>query len=805
MRSRLASVLTVVMEGIVAFLVLFAAWPFGSVHAYFQWMLLTGVGVLLACWAARAILVGQSLWVACPITLGLATLCLLAIVQVVPLDADWVRRLSPETARLQEFLMPTPEELTSAAAVDDGVRTLSLDAGATRTCVLQLVAVLALFAVVRNNLRDPGAFYRLAWLAAINGVLLALVGMGQLASSPPNVVFWSFPTRGQVFGPFICRNHFAYYANLCLGLAAGLLLGTRYFLAPPHNGRGTHRAWRGLFRDPRVLWLGTCLAILLAGLLACLSRGGVLGLAIGGCVALGLMRTRAETPRWIMGIGVMALAGLLVLWLGFDRVSRRWEAVWHDNVVAEARTTVWLRTLPLIERFPIWGSGLGTFGVVEPQLRQPGDPWNILHDHAHNDFLELWIEGGTAQLLVALILVGLVIRQGVLAFRRHADSAMGRLALGALAGFIAVVVQSFVDFGLHIPAVAVLAAVMAAMLANLAEVPAQIPEAAPQPAPLPTGLSLGALAQCAALVAVGLFLVSAGMRAEQAERYRLAARDVVGPRQLAYLRSAIALAPDRAELHVQLADALRQAHHAPPSDPLLREARLHIARARQLSPLSLDAQNWALYLETLGARNDQQTRALDRLLHLAPCDPGPWYEAGRRALARGERSEACRCWRNALLGGEGYLKRIVQAVPDALSTQELCEQVLPANPAMIVTALDALAPIGLARQEEQRFLNTARDLLAGRADELPAEDRLLLARVHARMNDESAARKAYQAALASKPWSAGVRLEFSEFLHRMGHYSEARQELQVLLAQEPTNQAAKRLQQEVLRRVAEHE
>ncbi len=185
--------------------------------------------------------------------------------------------------------------------------------------------------------------------------------MGQFASSPPNVVLWSFPTRGQVFGPFICRNHFAYYANLCLGLTVGLLLGTRYFLTASPGSRGRRcAAWRELFRDPRVLWLGAGLAILLAGLFACLSRGGVLGAIAGAGVAALLMLTRPATPRWAMTAGVAALAVLLVGWLGFDRVSRRWEAVWHDNVTAEARSAVWLRTLPLVGRFPLWGTGLGT-------------------------------------------------------------------------------------------------------------------------------------------------------------------------------------------------------------------------------------------------------------------------------------------------------------------------------------------------------------------------------------------------------------------------------------------------------------
>jgi O-antigen ligase/tetratricopeptide (TPR) repeat protein len=788
MRSTLAKLLTAAMEGIVLFLALFAAWPFGSVHAYFQWALLSGVAVLLGCWAARAILVGRLLWVACPVTVALAALCLLAIVQVLPLDADWIGRLSPATAELYDFLLPSPAEQAEAGA-DDGVRTLSLNAGATRTCIVQLVAILALFAVVRNNLRDPGAFYRLAWLAAINGVLLALVGMGQLASSPPNVVLWSFPTRGQVFGPFICRNHFAYYANLCLGLGAGLLLGTRYFLAPPRDGgRTAGRAWRDLFRDPRVLWLGTCLAILLAGLFACLSRGGVLGLAVGGGVALAVLRTHTRMPRWFMGAGITTLAGLLVLWIGFDRVSRRWEEVWQDNVAAEARTTVWRRTLPLVGRFPIWGTGLGTFGLAEPQMRRPGDRWNILHDHAHNDFLELWIEGGAGQLVVALVVIGLVVRQGMRAFRRHADTAMGRLALGALAGFVAVVVQSTVDFGLHIPAVALLAAVVAAMLANLAEVPERA-----SASPLPRGLSPGALVQAAGLVAVGLFLVSAGARAEQAERYRLAARDVTGPRRVAYLRAAIALAPDHAELHVRLADALLE------QDGDAAQARRHILRAWQLSPLSLDAQLRCARLASLAGDRRQEAAALERLRRLAPCDPGPWYAAGKQALADGDRAEGCRCWRNALLGGPTFLDAIVRSVPAALSIEELLDQVLPPDPALIVAAVDALAQTGLAASDEQRLLRAARDRLI----EGPSEDHLLRARVCARLDDVAAACSAYEAVLADRPRSAELRLEFSAFLHRVGQDAEARRQLQMLLAQEPSNQTARDLHADVLRKSAE--
>ncbi len=833
MTPRLGPLLTVVTEGVVLFLVLFSAWPFGSVHQYFQWVLLVAVAVLLALWALRAVLERRARWVACPVAVGLALLCLLGMTQVVPLSPGWVEWLSPQTAAVQQLALPTAQELDQVGLSAAAGRTLSFDAAATRACLLQLVAILSLFAAVRNNLRSPGCFYRLAWLATANGVLLALVGMGQLASGPPNVVLWSFHTDGEVFGPFICRNHFAYYANLCLGLAGGLLLGTRYFLAAPRPERaGWARAGRDMLRDPRVLWLAACLAILGAGLVACLSRGGVFGLCGGAAVAVLLRATRRATPRWALTAGVLVGAALLAGGLGFDRVSRRWEQVLTETA-GEGRPAVWARGLELAARFPLTGTGLGTFGVAEPHTRRPGDPANVVWDHAHNDFVELWAEGGTPQLLVALAVIALVVASGVRAFRRHGETGLGRLALGGLVGFVAVAVQSVVDFGLHVPAVAVLAAVVAALLANLAEAPL---DGAADPAPAPAARPLAGLLQAAALLAVALFLVAEGRRAEQAERCRLAAWRSPDERQIAYLRAGLALAPARADLHVALADALigradrltleaqlfaalapppteaaglvaalqrvagapaHVAHHA--AD--VAEARRQLVRAQQCSPLSSDVHQRLLKLAL--RRGDDPSVALARLERLAPAEPAVWYAAGLLAARRGDRGEVRRAWHHALRGGSAYLKEIAAAVPRLLSAAELLTEVLPPEPELIVAAADALGPAQLPPPERERFLRAALAALANPQRTPTAEGDLLAARVHARLGEVTAAAAAYERAVAARPWSAGWRLELGQFLHRHGRLAEARQQLLLVLTQQPDNHSAQVLYQRLLRDVAE--
>ena len=171
-------------------------------------------------------------------------------------------------------------------------------------------------------------------------------------------------------------------------------------------------------------------------------------------------------------------------------------------------------------RFPVVGSGLGTFGLVEPATRVPGDRSDLFHEYAHNDYLQLWVEGGTAQIVLAAIVIALILIKSVRAVRWQPNSPNGRLALGGVIGFVAIVVHSFVDFGLHIPAVSLFTAVVAAMLVNVGE------QAGPAPGPsTPPSAWIGwplCLLQAGALMAVALLLVQHGRAEEQAERFYLA-------------------------------------------------------------------------------------------------------------------------------------------------------------------------------------------------------------------------------------------------------------------------------------------
>ena len=344
-------------------------WAFGARHPLWLLALYIGLAVVLLLWACLLILGGSPRGGVCPASLCLAGMILLGVFQLVPLPLGAPRALAPPTALLREQLLPPQQE---AVAGDEGAAqaglpsaaTISFFPAGTREQILKLLAVLALFAAVRYNLAGTVHLHRLALVAVVNGALLSLFALVQWFTCPPGVVYWHFVSHKSVFGPFINRNHFPFYVNICLGLGLGLLLGMM------EGGRRGGRGWR----DAAAPWLGLALVLMLAANLTSVSRGGVMALlgAVAFCAVLKLSVSRRFTG--LAGVALVLGLGLgLVGWLGTSRLEQRLDTVWSGEAIKEARGPLWARVLPLAGQFPLWGTGYGTFEFVEPLRRRPGD------------------------------------------------------------------------------------------------------------------------------------------------------------------------------------------------------------------------------------------------------------------------------------------------------------------------------------------------------------------------------------------------------------------------------------------------
>ncbi len=188
--------------------------------------------------------------------------------------------------------------------------------------------------------------------------------------------------------------------------------------------------------------------------------------------------------------------------------------------------------------------------------------------------------------------------------------------------------------------------------------------------------------------------------------------------------------------------------------------------------------------------------ALARLRQLSPSEPGGWFWAGRRAARQGDRAAMCANWRQALRGSNRFLPQITRAVPQHLSAKELLEEVLPADASLIMRALADLDSQNAAPADETPFLKAALAALDGREKPLEAEDFLLKARIHKRLNDIPAACAAYTEALKKQspiPW----RLEYCRYLSDNGLYKQAAEQISAVLQKDRQNSEALALQQQV--------
>jgi tetratricopeptide (TPR) repeat protein len=222
----------------------------------------------------------------------------------------------------------------------------------------------------------------------------------------------------------------------------------------------------------------------------------------------------------------------------------------------------------MISDFPVWGTGFASLDYVEPIYRTDPADAGRAYQHAHNEYLEALIEGGLVRLALSLLAIFLIFRAGYRAFHRLEDSPAGALLLGGLVGFTTLVLHSFVDFGVHIPAITLLAAVLCAHLTALAQADEtrSRPLHGPPLDPVRNRFRLlrqGLLAVLAAacLCFLGWLLVNEASKAVEVRRLRQAAHDLGASPSLAdreecitSLEAASRLDPENARLHFEVAD-----------------------------------------------------------------------------------------------------------------------------------------------------------------------------------------------------------------------------------------------------------
>jgi len=125
-----------------------------------------------------------------------------------------------------------------------------------------------------------------------------------------------------------------------------------------------------------------------------------------------------------------------------------------------ARLVGWRGVGKMINNHPLIGTGPGTFATVYTQYQPPGLYYRRFY--AHNDYLHFISEVGLPLPIVMVWMIIALYRKGFKKLKNPSRLVRGS-TLGALAGITAILVHSFGDFNLNIPANAILFTVLSAL------------------------------------------------------------------------------------------------------------------------------------------------------------------------------------------------------------------------------------------------------------------------------------------------------------------------------------------------------
>jgi len=416
-------------------LVLLGAGPLlcGAVHEVVFVPLLAGCAAagLWAGWRARrAAREGRAIP---PLPAGRLLLALFALVlfQLVPLPPSVLRLVSPGSFSFyaDPLLVPLAAWRPISVSPPDTLRGLAFLAAFS----------LLYLAVVREMAEAPWRRRLLLTVVGV-GVALTVVAFVQAASPEPRRIYGLWRPRWDwaVFGPYVNRNHFAGYLVMAAPVAIGFALEAIARLRAAWGRR--RRGWLllGEREGNAVLRWSAVVMVIVAGLLASGSRGGVSAFALAA-----LLLPLASRHRRRTALALCVLIGLGLAWIGVSDILSAFEV----RGVKGSRIDLWRDMLPMVPRFPLFGDGWNAFATAFPWYQTVWKTDWI--GEAHNDYLQVLIDGGVVGAALVAALVAVVLRR---AFARATRSPLDLGLSGALVGLA---LHGLVDFNGQIPANAV--------------------------------------------------------------------------------------------------------------------------------------------------------------------------------------------------------------------------------------------------------------------------------------------------------------------------------------------------------------
>jgi putative inorganic carbon (HCO3(-)) transporter len=432
-------------------LIVWAPIPLGSNRPW-AWMILEiGAYALLAgwlvLWAIGRARVSEAAAAAKPAWVVLALWLLLQVAHTVPMPREIVAHLSPMAERMQA--------LVEQIGIRREAWTLSVDPHASRVSLLKTIAYLAVFFLTLVLVNRRSRVLMFARVVTYAAVALSVYAVLMHLSNATQDYFGSTINHGSsASGTYVNRNHFAGFLEMTLAIGIGLLIADLSDRTPDSWKKFARMTIEWILSPKMVLRLALC--VLVIALTTTHSRTGntafFSALLIAGVVGIAL--SRYATRNTVILLASLIAIDLFIVgsWFGVEKLAKRIEETTVQDVQQREEPAAF--SFQLMRDFAPLGSGPGSFYVVFPKYRP--ETLTAFFDHAHNDYAEFASESGVLGLAILGTFVALSLGAALLAQWRRRDPLMRGMAFACVMGTTSLLIHSWTDFNLQIPANAVL-------------------------------------------------------------------------------------------------------------------------------------------------------------------------------------------------------------------------------------------------------------------------------------------------------------------------------------------------------------
>ena len=385
-------------------LLFFAILAFGAVDEWSTFALEAGSVALFLLWAARAL---------------------------IPLEVN----LSPNPLYL-------PALLFFGLIVLQIVLRRSAYGYVTRYEALKYVSYGIVLLIAAECVRDENARKIFALVIVAFGATYAFFALVQELTSNGKI-FWIHAPRfhGSIYGSYVDHDHFAGLMEMLTPIPLVLTMG---------------RILRGGIRA----LVGFCTVLMATTIFLSGSRAGMLAFVLE--IVLLSTLTFAQRRNLRVAIGSFAVCLLILgflIFLGKGHILGR-----LGDLAPGIRLNITRDCLRMFLHRPLLGWGLGTFPTVYPSYRTFYT--NLFVNEAHNDYAQLLVETGLLGFALMLWFLIALYRHGWPTSRRWEFQWDRAVSLAAFLGCTGILLHSFVDFNLQIPANAAMFYVLCALAAS---------------------------------------------------------------------------------------------------------------------------------------------------------------------------------------------------------------------------------------------------------------------------------------------------------------------------------------------------